>query len=119
MQLASKAKREHVVVVNTSNIAYPGQQFNVPISCLSGDVSIVPNSPKITFDLDVTSRDKNQGLVNNIGRCIVEKKSLALGGKDIDILDNADIFMIHILICIWINMKKKMLYYRAYKMLMD
>ena len=95
LQWANKAKREHVVVRNTPNIAYPGQQFDVQISRLSADASIVPNSPQITFDLDITSKDKNQGLVNNIGRCIVEKKSLALGGKDIDTLDNSNVLDTH------------------------
>ena len=95
LQWANKAKREHVVVRNTPNIAYPGQQFDVQISRLSADASIVPNSPEITFNLEPTSKDKNQGLVNNIGRCIVEKKSLALGGKDVDILDNSDVLDTH------------------------
>ena len=52
LQWANKAKREHVVVRNTPNIAYPGQQFDVQISRLSADASKVPNSPQITFDLD-------------------------------------------------------------------
>ena len=96
LQWARKSKREHVVVRNTPNIAYPGQQFDVQISRLSADASIVPNSPEITFNLEATSKDKNQGLVNNIGRCIVEKKSLTLGGKDIDTLDNSDVLDTHI-----------------------
>ena len=58
LQWASKSKREHVVVRNTPNIAYPGQQFDVQISRLSADASIVPNSPEITFNLEATSKDK-------------------------------------------------------------
>ena len=95
-QWANKSKREHVVVRNTPNIGYPGQQFDVQISRLSSDASIVPNYPKITFGLEVTSKDKNQGIVNNIGRKIAEKKSLALGGKDINTLDNSDVIDPHI-----------------------
>ena len=37
LQWANKAKREHVVVSNTPNMAYPGQQFDVKISRLSAD----------------------------------------------------------------------------------
>ena len=92
LQWANKAKREHVVVRNTPNIAYPGQQFDVKISRLSADASIVPKSPHITFKLEVTTKDKHHGLVPNVGRCIVEKKSLALGGKDVETLDNANVF---------------------------
>ena len=95
LQWANKGKREHVVVSNTPNMAYPGQQFDVKISRLSADASIVPKSPHITFKLEVTTKDKNHGLVPNVGRCIVEKKSLALGGKDVETLDNANVLDTH------------------------
>ena len=44
LQWANKSKREHVVVRNSPNIAYPGQQFDVQISRLSADASIAPRS---------------------------------------------------------------------------
>ena len=66
-----KCKREHVVVRNTPNIAYPGQQFDVQISRLSADASIPPRTLSITTNIEVTSKDKNKGLVDNVGRRIV------------------------------------------------
>ena len=33
--------------------------------------------------------------MNNVGRCLVEMKNLALGGKYIETLDNADVYDIH------------------------
>ena len=83
------------MVRNTPNIAYPGQQFDVQISRLSADASIAPRTLSITSNIEVISKDKSRGLVNNVGRCIIEKKSLALGGKDVETLDNADVYDVH------------------------
>ena len=48
-----KGKREHVVVRNTPNIAYPVQQIDVQISPVSADASIAPRSLSITTNIEV------------------------------------------------------------------
>ena len=88
-----KGAKEHVVTRNSKGtVAYPEQQFDVPISGVSADASIAPKSACISFNFEPTSKDKNLGIVDNLGRCIVEKKSISIGGVDIETLDNADVY---------------------------
>ena len=91
-QFAFKDKREHITKVNMPNIAYPNQNIDIEILHGSRDHVIVPNTVKITFNLDITSTSKARSVVNNIGRAIVKKKVLILGSKDIDTINNSDIY---------------------------
>ena len=43
------------------------------------------------FNLDITSTGKTRSVVNNIGRVLV-KKLLILGSKDIDTINNSNIY---------------------------
>ena len=80
-QFAFKGKREHIATVNTPNIAYPGQHFKIIIPHGSADHLIVPDTVKITFDLEIDSTDKACSVVNDVGRTLV-KKVLRLGSKE-------------------------------------
>ena len=46
----------------------------------------------ISFNFEPISKDKSLGLVDTLGRRIVEKKSISIGGEDIETLDNADVY---------------------------
>ena len=74
-QFAFKGKREHFATVNTPNIAYPGQQFKIIRPQGSADHVIVPDTIKITFDLEIKSTDKARSVVNNVGRKLVKKSA--------------------------------------------
>ena len=91
-QFAFKDKREHIATVNTTNIAYPGQHFKIIIPQGSADHIIVPDTIKITFDLDIKSTVKTRSVVNNVGRALVKKKVLRLGSKEIDVINNSYIY---------------------------
>ena len=58
----------------------------------SRDHVIVPDTAKITFNLDITSTDKARSVVNNKGRTMVKKKELLLGLKNIVTISNSDIY---------------------------
>ena len=88
-QFAFKGKREHISKVNMPNIAYPNQNIGIEIPHGSRDHVIVPDTVKSTFNLDIESTDK---VVNNVGRALVKKKVLMLGSKDIDTINNSDIY---------------------------
>ena len=93
IQFAFKGQREHIATVNTPNIAYPGQTFNVIISQGSADHIIVPDTLKIRFDLELTLTDKACSVVKNVGKALVKKKKvLKLGSKEIDAINNACIY---------------------------
>ena len=47
---------------------------------------------KIMFNLDIESTDKTRSVVNNVSRALVKKKVLMLGSKEIDTINNSDIY---------------------------
>ena len=67
IQWAFKGLREHVVKMNTPNIAYPDQEIYIEIPTGSeGDV-MIPQIPQVTFDLNIeSSKDKARTVVNNV-----------------------------------------------------
>ena len=78
--------------VNMPNIAQPNQNNDIEIPHRSRDHVIVPDTVKITFNLDTESTDKARSVVNNVGRALAKKKVLMLGSKDIDTINNSDIY---------------------------
>ena len=91
-QFAFKGKREHIAKVNKPNIAYPSQHIDTEIPHGSRDHVIIPNAIKITFNRDIESADKAHSVVNNVGRALVKKKVLMLGSKDINTINNPDLY---------------------------
>ena len=91
-QFSFKGKREHIVSVNIPNMAYPGQYVDIKLPQGSGNRVIVPDTLKITFNLDITSTDKASSVVNNVGRALMKKKELMLGSTRIDMIDNTDFY---------------------------
>ena len=92
MQFAFKGKREHIAQVNMPNITYPNQHNDIEIPHGSRDHVFVPDTVKITFNLDTESTDKAGSVVNIVGRALVKKKVLMLSSKDIDTINNSDVY---------------------------
>ena len=63
------------------NIAYPNQHIEIEIPHGSRDHVVVPNTVKITFNLDIESTDKARSVVNNVDRALVKEKALMLGSR--------------------------------------
>ena len=95
-QFAFKGKWENIAKVNMPNIAYPNQYIDIKILGSrdhgSRDHVIIPDTVKITFNLDIKSADKSRNVVNNVGRELVKKKVLLLGSKEIYTINNSDIY---------------------------
>ena len=91
-QFTFKDKREHIAKVNMPNIAYPNQHIDIEIPHGSRDHVIIPDTIKITFNLDITSTDKARSIVNNVCRTLAKKKVLMLGSKEIDTINNSGIY---------------------------
>ena len=89
---AFNGNREHIVKSNTPNIAYPGQHIDTEILHGLRVHVMVPDTVKITFNLDITSTDKARSVVNNVDKALVKKKKLMLGSKSIDTINNSDIY---------------------------
>ena len=89
---AFDGKREHTVKPNTPNMAYPNQHIDIEKPKVCRDDVIVPDTLKITFNLEIESRDKTRSVVNNVGRTLVKKKELVLGSIQNDTINNSDIY---------------------------
>ena len=76
-QIAFKGKREHIAKVNMPNMAYPSQYIDIKIPHGSRDHVIIPDTVKITFNLDTESTDKSRNAASNIGRALVKKGAVA------------------------------------------
>ena len=74
-QFAFKGKREHIAKVNMSNIAYQSQHVDIEIPHGSRDHIILPDTIKITLNLEIKSTDMACSVVNNVGRALVKKRS--------------------------------------------
>ena len=81
IQFAFKGKREHIAKANTPNIRYPAQKIDIGIPQRSIDHFIVPDTIKITFNLEIGSTDKERSVVNNVGKALLKKKSSYLVQK--------------------------------------
>ena len=71
-KFAFKGRREHLAKVNMPNIAYPNQHIDTEIPHGLRDHVIVPDTIKITFNLNIESTDKTRSIVNNVGRALVK-----------------------------------------------
>ena len=95
-QFAFKDKRDHIAKVNIPNKAYPSQYIGIQIlygSNTTRDKVIIPNTVKITFNLDITLTDKARSVINNAGRALVKQKVMVLGSKKVDTVNNSDIYV--------------------------
>ena len=76
-QFSFKGKRGHLAKVNMPNIAHLNQDIDIKIPHGSRDHVIIPDTVKITFNLDTESTDKSRNAANNIGRSLVKKGAVA------------------------------------------
>ena len=91
-QFAFKGKREHIAKISMPNMAYPNHHIDIEILHGLRDHVIIPDTVKIVFNVDIESIDKTRSAVNNVDRAIVKKKVLMLHSKDINTVNNSDIY---------------------------
>ena len=80
-QFAFKGKREHIVKVNMLNLTYPNQHTDIEIRHGSRDHVIVPDTVKVTFNLDIESPEKARSVANNVPRKLAKEQILCLVQK--------------------------------------
>ena len=80
-QFAFKGKRELIAKIKIPNIAYPSQHNDIEIPHGSRDHVIIPDTVKITFNIDITSTVKTFSVVNTVGRALVKKRCSCLVQK--------------------------------------
>ena len=86
--------REHMAKSNTPNMTYPSQHIDIKITKRSRDHVVIPNTLKITLNIEIESTDKTRSVVNNGGRALVKKRSSYLVQQRLTRLTTL-IFMTH------------------------
>ena len=84
-----------IAKVNIPNIAHRNQHIDIEIPHGVRDHVGVPDTVKITFNIDIESTDKTRSIVNIVGRALMKKKVLMLGSNEIDTITNSDIYDTH------------------------
>ena len=74
------------------NITYPSQHTDIEIRHGSRDHVIVLDTVKVTFNLDIESSEKARSVVNNVPRELAKEQMPMLHSKDIDTINNADVY---------------------------
>lgn len=93
-----KAKRNYEVINHNPESVKPGATLYVKIPKLEEGQVIVPKSMKLTFKLETTSKASDDSdasaaeFVANVGRNIVERITVKLGGRTMSELDKAYIY---------------------------
>ena len=61
-----RGKRKHIAKLNIPNMAYPNQHIDNEIPHGARNNIIVPDTVKVTFNLDIELTDKMCSIVNNV-----------------------------------------------------
>ena len=97
--LGVKGIRQSVVVTNNPSTIDQNQQLLVRFPNLSTNDVIVPRTARLAFTIELTSKDPNATVYQNLGRAIVKKTTIKLSGNEVMSIDDSDIF--HCYVDLW------------------
>jgi len=88
-----KAERcVHRITFNPSS-ASPMETLYISIPKLSNHVVIIPGSVGLLFNLNLpTSGQANNTIVNNLGRCLIQRMKISLGGELLQDTNRYDLY---------------------------
>ena len=97
--LGVKGIRQSVVITNNPSTIDQNQQLLVRFPNLSNNDVIVPRTARLAFTIELTSKDPNATVYQNLGRTIVKKTTIKISGNDVMSIDDSDIF--HCYVDLW------------------
>ena len=97
--LGVKGIRQSVVVTNNPSTIDQNQQLLVRFPNLSTNDVIVPRTARLAFTIELTSKDPNATVYQNLGRAIVKKTTIKISGNEVMSIDDSDIF--HCYVDLW------------------
>ena len=97
--LGVKGIRQSVVVTNNPSTIDQNQQLLVRFPNLSTNDVIVPRTARLAFTIELTSKDANATVYQNLGRAIVKKTTIKISGNEVMSIDDSDIF--HCYVDLW------------------
>ena len=87
-----KAPKQHIKISHTPSTIDENQDLHVKIPNRGINDVIVPDSLKLTFDLELTSSVNTRYAVNNIGKALITKLTISFEGNEIQSIQNFDIW---------------------------
>ena len=94
-----KGIRQSVVITNNPSTIDQNQQLLVRFPNLSNNDVIVPGTVRLAFEIELTSKDENATIYQNIGRAIIKKTTIRISGNEVMSIDDSDIY--HCYIDLW------------------
>ena len=88
---ALKGLCQHIVKTNNPFTIRPDELLTVRFPDLTENQVIIPSTTKLTFNISLAGTDVNRTLVGNLGRNIIRKLIVKLGGNEIISIDDYDI----------------------------
>ena len=106
--LGVKVIRQSVVVTNNPSTIDQNQQLLVRFPNLSTNDVIVPQTARLAFTIELTSKDPNATVYQNLGRAIVKKTTIKINGNEVMSIDDSDIF--HCYVDLWKSPSERMIW---------
>ena len=83
---------QSVVIINNPSTIDQNQQLLVRFPNLSDNDVIVPRSARLAFTIELTSKDANATVFQNLGRAISKKTTIRISGNEVMSIDDSDIY---------------------------
>ena len=107
-----KGIRQSVVITNNPSTIDQNQQLLVRFPNLSDNDVIVPRSARLAFTIELTSKDVNATVFQNLGRSIIKKTTIRISGNEVMSIDDSDIY--HCYVDLWkSSLRERIWYIRA------
>ena len=90
--LGVKRIRQSVVVTTNPSTIDQNQQLLVRFPNPGNNDGIVPRTARLAFTIELTNKDPNATVYQNLGRAIVKKTTIKISGNEVMSIDDSDIF---------------------------
>ena len=101
-----KGIRQSVVITNNPSTIDQNQQLLVRFPNLSDNDVIVLRSARLAFTIELTSKDANATVFQNLGRAIIKKTTIRISGNEVMSIDDSDIY--HCYVDLWKSSTERM-----------
>ena len=101
-----KGIRQSVVITNNPSTIDQNQQLLVRFPNLSDNDVIVPRSARLAFTIELTTKDANATVFQNLGRAIIKKTTIRISGNEVMSIDDSDIY--HCYVDLWKSSTEQM-----------
>ena len=84
--------RQSVAITKNPSTIDQNQQLLVRFPNLSNNDDITPRSMRLTFEIEITSKDINATVNQNLDRAIVKKTTIRISGNEVMSIDDSNIY---------------------------